>query len=478
MNTHDLFARMPEQNIKDCIADILNVDPSALELFEDAYKRRAIEEPSDNLFDVDAAKLRENIKTAQSDACPPEIIERAVAELAADTPVLKIENGETRLVSMPALPNGHAPLSKNDLSAIAPEARPQATGSLMQLDVSGPPSSLTLVSLYELYRNGPNERVKKSAYRHFRQGLDTLDLDPVLYAILDKNPNAMSRWLPPVAKAAYRHGFFQVPATRIAKVPMPLLQLSRIDYGTLTPATIKILNLWAMYVFGLDVSKDYFVKTGTFSSKFDFRNAHVTGEKEVRELGEYLLFIQNQAVIMAAPLAQPSIFGASTTNEWVVRDFIPAPPDTPTIYKGLPLRPEYRVFADFDTEEILGMSPYWAPSLMKTRFAGMNDASSVHNRHDYVIYAMRESYLTAAYEANKDRVANAVKALIPDAAAYGLSGQWSVDIMQNGDTFWLIDMGTADTSALSNCVPPGKLHRTNVEWMLSQEQIKALLQGD
>lgn len=27
-----------------------------------------------------------------------------------------------------------------------------------------------------------------------------------------------------------------------------------------------------------------------------------------------------------------------------------------------------------------------------------------------------------------------------------LKGQWSLDIMQNGDDFWLIDMATAETS--------------------------------
>ena len=38
-----------------------------------------------------------------------------------------------------------------------------------------------------------------------------------------------------------------------------------------------------------------------------------------------------------------------------------------------------------------------------------------------------------------------------------LTGQWSIDIMQNGDDFWLIDMARATESALVECVPKSKL---------------------
>ena len=49
------------------------------------------------------------------------------------------------------------------------------------------------------------------------------------------------------------------------------------------------------YLSGKREDKEYFIKTGTYSSKFDFRNARVSGPKEVRELGEYLLFIHFHA---------------------------------------------------------------------------------------------------------------------------------------------------------------------------------------
>ena len=67
----------------------------------------------------------------------------------------------------------------------------------------------------------------------------------------------------------------------------------------LTPATLRIVDEFCYKAFELDPQKEYFIKTGTYSSKFDFRNAHVVGEREVNELGEYLLFIHYQALCHA-----------------------------------------------------------------------------------------------------------------------------------------------------------------------------------
>ena len=57
-----------------------------------------------------------------------------------------------------------------------------------------------------------------------------------------------------------------------------------------TRATLDIVDEFCRQVFSLDETKEYFIKNGVYSSKYDFRNAHVKGAKEVRELGEYLLF--------------------------------------------------------------------------------------------------------------------------------------------------------------------------------------------
>ena len=46
-----------------------------------------------------------------------------------------------------------------------------------------------------------------------------------------------------------------------------------------------------------------------------------------------------------------------------------------------------------------------------------------------------------------------------------LSGQWSIDVMKNGNDFYVIDMATADTSALRDCVPYGKLKKSEENWI-------------
>lgn len=462
------LARMfdKEQNIKlkNAIAKLLQTDKESLAKFEDAYKNAALsyDNVSSDFFSTSSRQAADEAK--RMDAVPAfdedklnSIIDRIVDELTSETPILSIADGRAQDVSFPALPSGTALISNKDLNEIPLEIRPQLTGTLMKVDVNAM-SYKVLMEMYLRYQKTGDIQ----AYHHFRQGLDILDLDPIIYKMLGQNRNSMGYWLPPIQAGAAKCSFFRIPLTRIVRVPMTLLQLSRLDYNSINPATRAIVNQWAMRVFDLDVNKTYFIKTGTYSSKFDFRNAKVTSEKEVRELGEYLLYIQHQASAMAGPLTSPSIYGVSTTNEWVVREYIEDIEDNPCIYKGLPLHTEYRVFVDFDACEILGISPYWEPSVMKKRFSQGDDAASPHMKHDYVIYQMHEETLMKRYEQNKDIVLEHVSELLPYVR---LTGQWSIDIMQNGEDFWLIDMATADSSALQECVPAGKIKKSIENWI-------------
>lgn len=281
----------------------------------------------------------------------------------------------------------------------------------------------------------------------------------------------MGYWFPALKNAVSKQCFFKIPETKILKVPLPLLQLTRCEFGSLTPTTIDIVNRWAYEAFDLDENKTYFVKTGTYSSKFDFRNAKVTTPKEVRELGSYLLFIHFQALQMASPLARPCIYGVSTTNEWCVREYIEDKENNPCIYHGMPLHTEYRVFIDCDTDEVLGIAPYWKPDVMKKRFSQGSDADTADMKHDYIIYKMHEEKLMSRYEENKDMLVDRIAELLPEI---NLTGQWSLDIMQNGNDFWLIDMATADTSALNECVPPEKLKRTPENWIPKLPDISSI----
>jgi len=280
------------------------------------------------------------------------------------------------------------------------------------------------------------------------------------------NPNSIGRWLPALVDAAMKQDFFRVPATTIIEVPITLLQLTRCDYNELTTSTLAVLDRYCQEAFGLDTQKEYFVKTGTYSSKFDFRNAHVHGKNEVQELGEYLLFIHFLACQMASPLNNKSIYGVSTTTEWAVREFIPDKENNPTIYMGMPLHTEYRVFVDFDAQKVIGVSPYWEPETMKKRFGHEDDADSPHKIHDYVVYKEHEETLMRRYQENVDAVCVHIEAMLPDIR---LCGQWSIDVMQNGEDFWIIDMALAQNSALIECVPKNLLRPAQERWVPALE---------
>lgn len=440
---------------KDAIAEMLKISPEKLNEFETAYQNAALSDEieSDNLFDINSKQASKDVRTR----IIPEDIDQEYIALICDkitNELLSVHNG----YFLPSDVNKTSLVTNEDLNTIPKSIRPQLTGTLLKKDI-GVSSSISILEM--LYRSLHTKDKKKATqfYHMFRQGLDILDLDPITYEILGMNRNSIEHWFSHLFTAAKNQKFFKIPNTKIVKVPLPILQLTRLDYNELTPATLKIVDDWAMKAFDLDVNKSYFIKTGTYSSKFDFRNAKVTGEKEVRELGEYLLFIHFQANQMAGPLSSPCIYGVSTTNTWVVREFIEDKENNPTIYKGLPLHTEYRVFVDMDTKEVLGIMPYWEPETMMKRFS---ENRNIHDTHDYITFKAHEDVLMKRYNDNKHKVLRNIEEVIKHM---DMHDQWSIDIMQNGDDFWIIDMALAENSALNECIPAGKRKKSIENWI-------------
>lgn len=428
---------------KDEIAELLKVNPDLLEKFENAYQP-TLDEVDDNFFKVNAkqaAKENKEDRISDLDDELNSIVNKIVDELLVDAGIIskKIEY-----------------LKAEDLKHLPEKVRPQLAGNLIKKEINQL-SYLPILNYYKRWKDTDDIE----SYHRFRQGLDILDLDPITYEIIGMNKNSMGYWLDELEQAIDDMGFFKYPKTKVVKVPLPLLQLTRLDYSSHTPTTIRILNEFCMKAFDLDVNKKYFVKTGTYSSKFDFRNAVVQGEQEVRELGEYLLFIHFQALQMASPLSSPVIYGVSTTNEWVVREFIEDVENNPTIYKGMPLHTEYRFFVDLGTKEVMGVSPYWREDVMKRSFN--TDEQDNHKKHDYVIYKMHEEVLYERYNANVDKLTEKVEELIKNIDLD--KGQWSLDVMQNGEDFYVIDMALASESALSDVVEPSKFKKFSENWI-------------
>lgn len=444
-----LFGRRePEAMSNEQIAELLRVSPARLAQFSAAYASLDAEAaPSENMFEVNSRQAAN--ASASSDELPADLIERIVAELLADDP------------------HSLEPVSAAEIAALPEPIRPQLSGTLLSRDVELPAYPALLAVLTGALAL-PAGRERTARMNTVNGMLDIMDLDPVLYAMLEANPTSMSHWLPALEAAVATSGFLRVPETKIVRVPLPILQLTRIDYFELTPTSLEIIDAWARAAFELDESRSYFIKTGTYSAKFDFRNVHVHDPSEVREIGRYLTFVHFQANQMASPLNQPGpIVGVSTTNEWVVREWIEDRSNSPAIYHGMPLRTEFRVFIDADTDEVLAVAPYWDRDLMLERFEGHADSNDPHRRHDAIVFRAHEPTLSARFEALRDVVEREVAAILP---ALELSGQWSLDIMLNNDDLadpelWAIDMAPAWRSGLSHHVPAGKLKDGEINWM-------------
>ena len=452
-------------------AKMLGANPEALEAFEKEYAIASMNEQDDNFFGINSRMASKIAKeTAPDDAESSREAEiltrRIVEELIAITPVWRYDGESARAKAASGLFPIEKPVTKEDVNRLPKEMRPQLTGQLAVMDI-GESSSRVLLWHLDHYLKEKDPAKKQMYYHQFRSGLDILDVDAITSEIIGMNPNSMGRWLPEIVKAL--DGEFLIPKTTIVKLPLTVLQMAHLDYFSLTQTTKDIVNRWAEEVFELDPKGDYFIKTGTYSSKFDFRNCRVKDPDEIKEIGEYLLFIHSQALQMAGPLAQPRIYGVSTTNEWVVREYIKDDEGNPTIYHGLPLHTEYRVFVDFDTDEIIGYVPYWEPQTMYKRFNKEADKDSADMVHDSVIFLSHENTLMKRYEDHLDDVLRRVGKLIPKV---GLTGQWSVDIMLNGDDLWLIDMAIAENSAFYDCVPEEKRRPAKENWIPKLPAVK------
>lgn len=353
-----LHADKPQPLDVDTAAAMLSITPGLLREFERSYHANVLDRKN-----APTGPLGPDAKTVVESRSGHGLSDEALAldarivrELLSDTGVIRFD-GE-RLTTIPALaPVPEKYVTESDANALHPEERPQLAGELIHRQID----TVNYPLLLDMWRHATDPkrsaRQRHEAYGMFRTGLDLLDLDPVMYRMLDMNPASIGHWLPALAKANEGKTFFRIPKTTIAKAPLTLLQLSRVEYESLTAATLDVVDRWAQAAFRLKPDESYFLKTGTFSNKYDFRNAHVTEPHEVMQIGEYLLYLQSQAVEMAGPLNEPAMYGVSTTNEFVVREYVPDRLGLPTIYMGLPLRCEYRCFIDCDTDELLGIHP-------------------------------------------------------------------------------------------------------------------------
>ena len=261
--------------------------------------------------------------------------------------------------------------------------------------------------------------------------LSVSDLTAKLYERFKENPNSLYNWFNPVVKAVKNSDtVFKIPATKALRLPIELAQFIRIEYHKTSQQDKDLFNEFIFDQFELEDDKTYFIKTGTFSSKFQFANAKC---HEPREMGEYFQVINNFAMSV----------GAGQSVDLVVREYIEDVENNPTIYNGMPLRTEFRVFVDCDKDELIGVVPYWHPIVMKRALkAGLSDSME----QDYQTYLRHQDKLIEEYNEWLPTVRKEIKNILPNLE---LDGQYSIDVMKNGNDLYIIDLALMSESALT-----------------------------
>ena len=96
--------------------------------------------------------------------------------------------------------------------------------------------------------------------------------------------------------------------------------------------------------------------------------------------------------------------------------------------------------------------------MLKNRFSTGDDKDSPHQRHDYIIIKAHEAKMMEEYSNNRDMVLKHVEDLLP---WLDLKGQWSLDIMQNGDDVLADRYGARRTVGTLYAVRPRRKTQTN-----------------
>lgn len=230
--------------------------------------------------------------------------------------------------------------------------------------------------------------------------------------------NNFSYWYPKVVNCG-----IPMPKSLIFKVPKELEAKFFLenddDYECIDKwikkEIIPVLTKSQMYLL--------FVKNATFSGKFNAQNCMTSPST----LTDAITSINYDALCL----------GAGGTSEIIVRERIMHnKKKTPCIYNGLPLRSEFRVFYDFTKKKVIFTENYWRYDYVFPR---------LYDITDQIIFEHEKARLEQEFEKRKKEVEALVANAMKDNIFF--EGPWSIDIMLENDTYYLIDMAIAESSA-------------------------------
>ena len=181
----------------------------------------------------------------------------------------------------------------------------------------------------------------------------------------------------------------------------------------------------------MDSNKLYNIKNGCYSNKFDFNTSIASKDN----LAEQLWKINYQS----------TMYDTGGYTELVIRDLIYSDPrEIPTIYNGMPLQEEIRVFYNMDLKQIEYSVDYWDYDYCRP---------NITNKTDQIIFDWFHNKISGRTENHQRCLTDIMNRIsnmkMPIFDKQKINGIWSIDFMyiQETDEIYLIDMARAFRSA-------------------------------
>lgn len=245
--------------------------------------------------------------------------------------------------------------------------------------------------------------------------------------------NNLSFWFPRVEKCG-----LSVPRTIIVPMPFEVYAAFESDFEFPDRATCEFqvrnfVDTTLIPIMEEDANTNHvnrwFVKNGCYSGKYDFQDCVA-----------YLDTIHRSVMNICYGAACNEAEG---NTEFILRDMIDYDPrKVATIYNGMPLRTEVRVFYDFDKREVMYSANYWDYDYVRPHLYALTDQ---------IIFDHERDKIQAGYDKHRPIVEKLVAEAMQNV---DLDGQWSIDIMVdechrggNAVDYYLIDMAEAFHSA-------------------------------
>jgi len=241
---------------------------------------------------------------------------------------------------------------------------------------------------------------------------------------LRENPNNFSFWFPKLS-VVKRHRIL-VPKSHVVEVPEDIYK----TFFQEGKNDLRVIRQWAHKAI-LPVirqhfqGKEVFMKNGCYSGKFNFNKCcHLTADATLKEIVEHLCSIQYDSLLKET----------DGNLEIVLREWIQPEEGTKTIYNGMPLRPEMRLFYDFTSHKPLYWVNYWDwndchdPICLDLEGNPSEDAEVYEEYYPYIDEELRE-YQEKYWQTILDALQQVNL----------MEGIWSVDFLFEKNQIWLID---------------------------------------